>query len=133
MAALEDVLAKVKETLSEDEKKILDKLAADAASFSKAADSDGDGKPDAAGIKALFLKNGEFSKTSTILVLSWAMGLGLWFVQSVFQGFSVLGVTIPAFDSGSALSMLGAASTLYMATHNVKVNLGASPSEDKTG
>ena len=128
---------KLKTGLSEDEQKLLAKMMEDAASFAKAADSDGDGKPDAAGVKALFMKDGSFSKTSAVLVLSWAVGLTLWFVQGIFHGCVVpgLGLTIPPFDSTAALSMLGAASSLYMATHNIKLNFGAAPAAeaDKAG
>jgi hypothetical protein len=123
---------KMKTGLSEDEQKLLDKLMADAAAFAKAADSDGDGKPDAAGVKRLFMKDGDFSKTSAILVMSWFAGVGMWVVQGLFHGMVVpgLGLTIPPFDATAALTMLGAASSLYMATHNIKVNLGAAPASD---
>ena len=122
----------LKPKLSAKEQKLLDKLMEDAETLAKAADSDGDGQPDPAGIKALFIKNGEFSKTSTILVISWLVGLGMWLVQGLFHGLKLplLNVIIPPFDASAALSMLGAASTLYMATHNIKVNLGGTqPSE----
>lgn len=89
-----------------------------------AADSDGDGRPDVKGVKALFFKDGEFSKTSVILVGAWACGLGLWLVQGLGAGAQVLGLSIPPFDSGGALAMLGAASSLYFATHNIKANVG---------
>jgi len=123
---------KLKTGLSEEDQKLLDKLMADAAAFAKAADSDGDGKPDAAGVKALFMKDGSFSKTSAILVLSWLCGLAMWFIQGIFHGMVVpgIGLTIPQFDSTAALSMLGAASSLYMATHNIKLNFGAAPATD---
>jgi hypothetical protein len=112
---------KMKADLSADEQKLLDKLVADAEAFAKAADSDGDGKPDAAGLKALFHKNGEFSKTSLILVLSWLAGLGMWLVQGLAHGMTipVLGLTIPPFDASAALTMLGASSSLYFANHNL--------------
>lgn len=105
------------ERLSPDHRAALDHLFA-------SLDTDGDGKSDANGVGQLFMKNGEFSKTSSILVLAWASGLGLWLLQGLGAGASVFGHVIPAFDSGAALSILGAASSLYFATHNIKANVG---------
>lgn len=102
------------EKLSPEDRAALDHLFA-------VADSDGDGRPDVKGVKALFFKDGEFSKTSTILVLAWTAGLSLWLGQGLGAGASVFGHVIPAFDSAAALAMLGAASSLYFATHNIKV------------
>lgn len=126
------LIEKVKGSLSEDDLKLLAKLKEDATALAEAADSDGDGKPDAVGIKRLFLKNGELSKTSTILVLAWMAGLGMWIVQGLFHGATIpmLNVVIPPFDSSAALAMLGAASSLYMATHNIKINVGGSATSD---
>ena len=92
-------------------------------------DSDGDGAPDVKGVKALFFKNGDFSKTSAILVLAWSAGLGLWLLQGLAAGATVFGHVIPAFDSNAALAMLGAASSLYFATHNIKANVGGGGGE----
>jgi len=92
--------------------------------LNKVADSDGDGVADIKGLKALFHKDGEFSKTSVILVVAWACGLSLWVVQGLFVGIEIFGHTIPAFDSGAALAMLGAASSLYFAAHNIKATVG---------
>lgn len=113
-----DQLKTLAEKLSPEDRAALDHLFA-------AADSDGDGTPDVTGMKALFFKNGDFSKTSVILVLAWAAGLGLWLLQGLGSGASVFGHVIPAFDSGAALSMLGAASSLYFAANNIKANIGA--------
>jgi hypothetical protein len=110
-------LKELAEKLSPDDRDALDHLFA-------SLDSDGDGNPDASGIGALFKKNGEFSKTSTILVLAWAAGLGLWLLQGLGAGASVFGHTVPPFDSSAALAMLGAASSLYFATHNIKASVG---------
>lgn len=116
------------EKLAPEDKEALDHLLASAG---KAADSDGDGKPDMKGLRALFQKNGEFSKTSVILVLAWSCGLTLWVVQALFVGVQVLGHTIPAFDSGAALAMLGAASSLYFAAHNIRAEVGGSKAPDE--
>lgn len=131
-APVDALIEKMKGSLSEDDLKLITKLKEDAAALAAAADSDGDGKPDAAGLKALFLKNGEFSKTSAILVMAWMAGLVMWVVQGLFHGATVPGLNavIPAFDSSAALAMLGAASSLYMATHNIKINVGGSPASD---
>lgn len=73
----------------------------------------------------LLLKDGKPSKTSVILVLAWLCGLALWVMQSLSAGATILEHVIPPFDSGAALAMLGAASSLYFATHNIKANVGA--------
>lgn len=126
-----ELLTKLKANLSDDEKKLLDQMVEVGTDLGKAADSDGDGKPDIKGLKALFHKDGEFSKTSVILTVSWACGLLLWVVQGLFVGIEVFGHPIPAFDSGAALAMLGAASSLYFAAHNIKANVGAAPSNSQ--
>jgi hypothetical protein len=122
-------LKSLAEKLSPEDRDALDHLLVVAGS---AADSDGDGKPDVQGLQALFHKNGEFSKTSVILVLAWACGLSLWVVQALFVGVAVFGHTIPPFDSSAALSMLGAASSLYFAAHNIKANVGAGAAAPNT-
>lgn len=111
-----DQLKALAEKLSPEDRAALDHLF---------ASLDGDGKPDVKGMKALFFKNGDFSKTSVILVLAWTVGLGLWLVQGLAAGGVILGFTIPPFDSGAALSMLGAASSLYFAAHNIHASVGA--------
>ena len=130
---ISNIQEKLKTGLSDEEQKLLDKLIADAAAFAKAADSDSDGKPDAAGMKALFLKDGSFSKTSAILVLAWVCGLAMWFVQGIFHGTVVPGLdlTIPPFDATAALTMLGAASSLYFANHNVSFKPPVAASSEK--
>jgi hypothetical protein len=115
-------LKSLAEKLSPEDRDALDHLLVVAGS---AADSDGDGKPDVQGLRALFHKDGEFSKTSVILVVAWSCGMFLWVVQALFVGVAVFGHTIPAFDSGAALAMLGAASSLYFAAHNIRANVGA--------
>ncbi len=110
-------LKSLAEKLSPEDRDALDHLLLAAGS---AADSDGDGRADIKGLKALFHKDGEFSKTSVILTMSWACGIALWVVQSVFVGVEIMGHTVPAFDSSAALAMLGAASSLYFAAHNIR-------------
>jgi len=112
-----DKLKALAEKLGPEDRAALDHL------FS-AADSDGDGKPDVKGLKALFFKNGDFSKTSVILITAWSVGLAMWVVQGLAAGAMVMGHEIPAFDSGAALAMLGAASSLYFAAHNITANVG---------
>ena len=117
-----DQLKAMAEKLSPEDREALDHLFA-------SLDSDGDGSPDVKGVKALFFKNGDFSKTSAILVLAWSAGLGLWLLQGLAAGATVFGHVIPAFDSNAALAMLGAASSLYFATHNIKANVGGGGGE----
>lgn len=77
----------------------------------------------------LFRKRGEFSITRTILILSWAVGLGLYVFGSLFSGSTipVIHAVVPAFDSTAFLAVTGAASSLYFANHNVKLG---QPKED---
>lgn len=77
------------------------------------------------GVKAFFFKNGEFSKTATILVVAWAIGLAMWVVQGLAAGSNLLGWTIPAFNSSDFLAVVGAASTLYFGAHNIKTKAAA--------
>jgi hypothetical protein len=119
-----ELLGKIKQNLSDEEKKMLDQIVDSGADLNALADSDGDGSADVKGLRALFHKNGEFSKTSVILVLAWSCGLFLWVMQGLFVGVQVFGHTIPAFDSSAALAMLGAASSLYFAANNIKATVG---------
>lgn len=119
-------LATLSGKLSPEDKEALDHLLAAAG---VATDSDGDGEPDVKGLRALFHKDGEFSKTSVILVLAWACGLALWVVQGLLVGIEVFGHKVPPFDTSAALAMLGASSSLYFAAHNVRAELGGSRSE----
>lgn len=113
-----DQLKALAEKLSPEDREALDHLFA-------SLDSDGDGEPDASGLKLLVMKNGEFSKTSAILVAAWVSGLGLWLLQGLGAGAIISGHVIPSFDASAALAMLGAASSLYFATHNIQANIGA--------
>lgn len=115
-------LKTMSDKLSAEDREALDHLLA---AVGTAADSDGDGKADIKGLKALFHKDGEFSKTSVILTVAWSCGLAMWLIQGLGSGGQVFGHTIPPFDSNAALAMLGAASSLYFATHNVRANVGS--------
>ena len=79
----------------------------------------------AGGLKKFFMKNGEFSKTSAILVSAWVVGLAMWVVQGLAAGASILGWTIPPFNSSDFLAVVGAASTLYFTVHNIKTSAAA--------
>lgn len=77
----------------------------------------------------IFHKDGIFSKTSVILVATWAVALFKW----LFQGAHII-ITAANVDwtivyiSGDAIIMTGAASTLYFAVHNVtKLKNGEKP------
>ena len=74
----------------------------------------------------LLQKNGEFSLTRTLLIAAWVLGLSLYVFGSLFAGaqIPVIGLTVPAFASGDFLAVTGAASSLYFATHNVRVGGG---------
>lgn len=123
-----DRLAALSEKLTSEDKEALSHLLAFAG---KSADSDGDGEPDVKGLRALFHKDGEFSKTSVILVVAWTCGIALWVVQGLLVGIEVMGHKIPPFDSSAALAMLGAASSLYFAAHNIRAQVGGEPSAEK--
>jgi len=79
----------------------------------------------AGGMKKFFMKNGEFSKTSTILVVAWIAGLAMWVVQGLAAGASLWGWVIPPFNSSDFLAVVGAASALYFGNHNIKTKAAA--------
>ena len=73
----------------------------------------------------LFIKDGAFSKTSVILVMVWIAAVFKW----VFQGSHLIVSRINldwtiTFNSGDAIAMTGAASTLYFAVHNLRMAAG---------
>lgn len=77
----------------------------------------------------MFHKDGTFSKTAVILVTAWAVALFKWLLQGSHLVIARIGFdwTI-VFNSGDAVAVLGAASTLYFAVHNVtKLKNGSTP------
>ena len=74
----------------------------------------------------LFKKNGYFSKTAMILVMTYATVL----VKFLLGGLTIAGMSIPVLDAGTATALLGAATTLYFGVHNLtqwKGNSGTPP------
>ena len=90
----------------------------------KDADSDGDGKPDVKGVKALFFKDGQFSKTATFAVLGNAFVLFNYMLLSWCAGAAVdlswIKFTVPAFDVGAATSILGLLNGSYLGNNYLK-------------
>ena len=81
-------------------------------------------------LAVIFQKQGHFSITRTILIVAWSMVLFKYFFAGITLDFTIAGEAIKsahnwkvawniAFDSGDAISILGAASTLYFANHNI--------------
>jgi hypothetical protein len=120
---LTTLVDKLKENLSEDEKKLLDQMVASGLDLSK-ADSDGDGVPDVKGIKALFFKDGKFSKTATFAVLGNILVLLNYALMSWLAGAHVtlswIEFTIPAFSSGDAAAILGVLNGTYLGNNYLK-------------
>ena len=116
-------LKALSEKLSDEDKEALDHLLASIVSNAPAKMRLGD----------LLKKDGDFSKTSAILVMAWIVGLFLWVFQSLGSGAVVMEHTVPAFDYAAALAMLGAASGLYFANHKVGVQIGTPASAYTTG
>lgn len=74
--------------------------------------------------KQFFYKNGEFSKTATFHTVSWAMVLGLYFVQELFKG-AIVSIggwqwTVGAFDATAAAAILAIASGTYLGNNVLK-------------
>lgn len=73
----------------------------------------------------IFQKDGIFSKTSVILVAVWVVALLKWIFQGAHLVVGAAGVDWQiVFNAGDAISMTGAASTLYFAVHNVRLGGG---------
>ena len=123
VSELSGLVAKLKESMSEDEKKLLDHMLASGVDISK-ADSDGDGLPDEKGLKALFFKDGKFSKTATFAVIGNILVLANYALMSWLAGAHVtlswLDFTIPAFSSGDAAAILGVLNGTYLGNNYIK-------------
>lgn len=121
---LSALVSKLKENLSDDEKKLLDHMLASGVDLAKAADSDGDGIPDAKGLKALFFKDGKFSKTATFAVIGNVLVLVNYALMSWLTGahitLSWLDFTIPAFSAGDAAAILGILNGTYLGNNYLK-------------
>jgi len=123
VSELSGLVAKLKESMTEDEKKLLDHMLASGVDISK-ADSDGDGLPDVKGLKALFFKDGKFSKTATFAVIGNILVLANYALMSWLAGAHVtlswLDFTIPAFSSGDAAAILGVLNGTYLGNNYIK-------------
>ena len=123
VSELSGLVAKLKESMSEDEKKLLDHMLASGVDVSK-ADSDGDGLPDVKGLKALFFKDGKFSKTATFAVIGNILVLANYALMSWLAGAHVtlswLDFTIPIFSAGDAAAILGILNGTYLGNNYIK-------------
>ena len=63
----------------------------------------------------LFRKDGYFSKTAFILVVTWFIVL----VRYIIAGFTIFGVEMQFPDTGLSIGLLTAASALYFGNHNI--------------
>jgi hypothetical protein len=63
----------------------------------------------------LFRKDGYFSKTAFILIITWFIVL----IRYIFAGFTVFGTTLDYPDAGLSIGLLTAASALYFGNHNL--------------
>ncbi len=63
----------------------------------------------------LFRKDGYFSKTAFILVVTWFIVL----VRYIIAGFTIFGTKLEYPDAGLTIGILAAASALYFGNHNI--------------
>lgn len=63
----------------------------------------------------LFRKDGYFSKTAFILIVTWFIVL----VRYILAGFTIFGTTLDYPDAGLSIGLLTAASALYFGNHNI--------------
>ena len=63
----------------------------------------------------LFRKDGEFSKTAFILIVTWVM---VW-IRFLFADFTIFGHTLTNPEAGLTIGILTAASALYFGNHNI--------------
>lgn len=117
-------VSKLKDNLSEDEQKTLDHILASGVDLSKEADSDGDGEPDIKGLKALFYKNGHFSKTATFAVIANVLVLVNYALLTWLAGAEIttswLSLTIPSFDAADAAAILAILNGAYVGNNMLK-------------
>ena len=79
-------------------------------------------------MKALFYKDGQFSKTSFILIATFVLVA----LRYTFGGLILFGFSIPEFSAEGALAFFGIASSLYFANHNIRVSPKQTIKEIKT-
>ncbi|MFC2088877.1 hypothetical protein ACFLSX_04685 [Calditrichota bacterium] len=63
----------------------------------------------------LFRKDGYFSKTAFILVITWFIVL----LRYIVSGFTIFGTTLDYPEAGLTIGLLTAASALYFGNHNI--------------
>lgn len=63
----------------------------------------------------LFRKDGYFSKTAFILIVTWFLVL----VRYIIAGFTIFGTTLDYPEAGLSIGLLTAASALYFGNHNI--------------
>ena len=63
----------------------------------------------------LFRKDGYFSKTAFILIITWFIVL----IRYMIAGFTIFGTTLDYPDAGLSIGLLTAASALYFGNHNL--------------
>jgi len=63
----------------------------------------------------LFQKDGAFSKTAFILIITWFIVL----IRYIISGFAIFGTTLNYPDAGLTIGILTAASALYFGNHNI--------------
>ena len=118
----DDIVSKLRSTMSEDDKVLLDTLVKSGVDL-KEADSDGDGVPDVKGMKALFFKNGKFSKTATFAVLANIIVLVNYFFMSWLAGSEIplpwFVLKVPVFDAADAAAILAILNGTYLANHKL--------------
>jgi len=68
----------------------------------------------------LFYKNGQFSKTSVLLILSFVLVAVRYFLG----GMDIAGIHISEFNPASALAFFGTVAVLYFSNHNIQLRVG---------
>lgn len=85
--------------------------------------------PKKQGAKAFFMKDGQFSKTATFATIGTSLVL-ISYVLSWFAGstltFGDIGtITLPEFNSGAAVALLGILNGTYLGNNLIKSKTGA--------